>query len=114
MNYTTMFLSIVDLPVPTNIKQTRRLLGMCGWYRRFIGNSATITASITNCLKKGKFQWTEEAQLAFADLKSVLSNAPLLVNAEYIISHSSSSVTRVLKVLERYFTRKMKRVKNNQ
>ena len=66
------------------MKQLRRFLGMAGWYRRFIPNFATVTAPLTNLLKKGKgFQWTEEAQSSFGELKELLCTAPVLANPDY-------------------------------
>lgn len=77
--------AIVEYPAPSSLKQTRRLLGMAGWYRRFIPNFAEVTSAITELLKgKGKkFVWTAEAQLAFHTLKSLLSSAPVLTNPDY-------------------------------
>lgn len=75
--------AIVNFPVPVNVKQIRRLLGMAGWYRRFIENYSSVVAPITNCLKKGKFVWTDEAQTSFEVLKELLSSAPVLVNPNY-------------------------------
>ncbi|KAL4323746.1 hypothetical protein GQ457_11G027680 [Hibiscus cannabinus] len=64
---------------PTNIKEVRGFLGMVGYYRRFIRGFATIAAPLTDLLRQGiKFQWTEKAQLAFENLKDLLSNAPVL------------------------------------
>lgn len=43
---------ILDYPVPRNIKQLRRLLGMASWYRRFVPQFATISEPLTRLLKK--------------------------------------------------------------
>ena len=53
---------IHEYPEPKNVRNVRRLLGMAGWYRRFIPNFSAITAPLTNLTKKGrKFKWTDEA-----------------------------------------------------
>ena len=44
---------------PTNVKEVRRFLGMCGFYRKFVPNFARIAAPITNLLKSDqRFIWT--------------------------------------------------------
>lgn len=76
--------AIKNFPKPNTVKQTRRLLGMTGWYSRFIPNYSDIAAPIFNLLKKGvKFEWNVEADKAFEILKERLSSAPVLVNADY-------------------------------
>lgn len=67
---------------PKNVKDVRRLLGLAGFYQRFIGNYSKIVAPITDLLKKGqmKFQWTEAAEESFQQLKSALVSAPILAN----------------------------------
>lgn len=71
---------ILEYPTPTNIKAVRRLIGMSGWYRRFVPNFADESAPITELLKKenGPFKWTENAQAAFERLKSILTSPPIL------------------------------------
>ena len=65
--------AIVDFEAPKTVKQVRRFLGMCGWYRRFILNYSAISSSISNLLKKSdKFAWTEKP----CNLNSVLCQLP--------------------------------------
>lgn len=77
--------AISNYPQPTNIKDVRRLLGLAGWYRRFIPDFASISAPITSLLKKTKmkFDWTDQAQQAFEQIKTRLSSSPVLANPDY-------------------------------
>lgn len=76
---------ILNLPVPKNIRDVRRIMGMAGWYRRFIDNFSDLTAPITDLLKsnKKKFEWTNEADKAFMKLKSALVSSPILCSPNY-------------------------------
>lgn len=76
--------AITEYPYPKTVKQVRRFLGLTGWYRRFIANYATISAPITDLLKKSKkFEWTVEAHSAFEELKRCLTTAPFLANPDF-------------------------------
>lgn len=71
-------------PPPKNVKGVRRFLGMTGWYRRFIQNFSTISAPLSELLKKGqKFKWSQETQIAFEKLKEAISTAPVLINPNF-------------------------------
>ena len=77
---------IMTFKTPTTIKDIRRLIGLAGWYRRFIPDFSTVTAPITDLLKKDgkkRFEWTAEAQAAFTLLKSRLVAAPILCNPDF-------------------------------
>lgn len=75
---------ILEYPVPKCAKDVRRLFGMASWYRRFVSNFATITAPLTDVVKKGKvFRWTPEAAAAFEQLKKILVSAPVLASPDY-------------------------------
>ena len=61
---------------PTDI---RSFLGMAGYYRRFIMNFARIAAPLTRLTKKGvKFEWTDQCEKSFQELKNHLISAPVL------------------------------------
>lgn len=76
---------VLDYPVPKTVKDVRRLLGLAGFYQKFLPNYSEITTPITNLLKKGakKFVWTREADVALEKLKTALVSAPILANADF-------------------------------
>lgn len=51
---------------------------MAGYYRKFIKNYGQVAAPLTSLLKKNAFNWTKEADVAFTQLKTSLSAAPVL------------------------------------
>lgn len=76
---------ILNIPPPKNVREVRRILGMAGWYRRFVKNFSEITAPISalTCLSTKKFSWTPEADVAFAKLKSALISSPVLKSPDF-------------------------------
>lgn len=77
-------LAITQFPLPNTIRKVRSFLGMCGWYRRFLKDFASIAAPLSDCLKTpSKFKLTDEAVKAFENLKVLLTTAPLLVHADF-------------------------------
>ena len=62
--------AILSMPTPTNISAIKRFLGLCGYFRDFIPCMSTRTQALRSLLKKGvSFQWTEETERQFQDLK---------------------------------------------
>ncbi|MCH89429.1 transposon Tf2-1 polyprotein, partial [Trifolium medium] len=70
--------AVMDWPIPSNVKQLRGFLGLTGYYRRFIKSYATISAPLTDLLKKDQFQWSTTTAVSFDTLKKAVTSAPVL------------------------------------
>jgi hypothetical protein len=55
-----------------------RLLGLAGYYRKFIKDFGIIAAPLTCLLSKDGFRWCSEAEDAFQVLKHALGQGPVL------------------------------------
>jgi len=78
--------AIERLPVPTTKKQVRSLLGLTGYYHKFIQNYAAITAPISDLIRKNmpnQIIWSEECDTAFRQLKALLCSSPVLRSPDF-------------------------------
>nr|XP_041632388.1 uncharacterized protein LOC121502744 [Drosophila kikkawai] len=76
--------AIRGLAPPTNLKELRRCLGIASWYRRFVPNFADVVAPMTSLLKKGhKWEWAQRQDQAFQELKTLLTEAPILACPDF-------------------------------
>ena len=71
--------AVINWPTPTNVSEVRRFLGLCSYYRRFVPNFADTAHPLHQCTEHTQvFDWNPDAQLAFANLKRALVEAPIL------------------------------------
>ena len=72
--------AVTEWKAPTSVREIRSFLGLAGYYRRFIENFSKIAKPMTELLKKDtKFNWTEECEASFQELKKRLVTAPVLI-----------------------------------
>lgn len=76
---------VLDYARPKTQEDIRRLMGLAGFYQRFVKDYSRVTAPITDLLTKEnkKFIWNNEAESAFRELKSILTSAPILGNPDF-------------------------------
>jgi hypothetical protein len=71
--------AVTEWKPPKNVGEIRSFLGLAGYYQRFIENFSKIAKPMTELLKKeNKFQWTDECDVSFQELKKRLVSAPIL------------------------------------
>ncbi|KAM1263824.1 hypothetical protein ACFX15_033254 [Malus domestica] len=74
--------TIINAPPPTTKKQLQSLLGKINFLRRFIANSVGKMKVFSTLLKlkdSDKFEWKNEHQAAFTQIKVSLTTPPVLV-----------------------------------
>ncbi|KAL2235820.1 UNVERIFIED_CONTAM: hypothetical protein Sindi_1314200 [Sesamum indicum] len=73
--------AILKLKSPTFVKEVQKLIGRIASLNRFISRSADLNLHFFKILRKSKgFEWTDECEQAFKELKDHLKSPPLLVN----------------------------------
>ncbi|CAA6674886.1 unnamed protein product [Spirodela intermedia] len=70
--------AIVTWPRPCSMHNIRSFIGLATFYRCFIWDFSSVTALLTDCLKKETFLWTEAAEQAFDRVKALITQAPIL------------------------------------
>jgi hypothetical protein len=74
--------AIVEVPLPSTVKDLRRYLGTINFYRRFIPGAAKILQPLNDLLKGTKkrnasIEWCEQAEKSFRESKCALANATM-------------------------------------
>ncbi|KAL0387529.1 UNVERIFIED_CONTAM: hypothetical protein Sradi_2634700 [Sesamum radiatum] len=95
--------AILNIELPTSINEVQWLIGRMAALSRFISKFAEKGLPFFKILRKVKdFEWTEECQQAFEELKTYLVKLPLLVkpilgNTLYLyLSSTSQAISSVL------------------
>jgi hypothetical protein len=82
--------AIIEWLVPNNVTQIKSFMGLVGYYRRFIVEFSRIAHPITSLQRKEKnFQWIEDCERSFQQLKKLLTSAPILritdLNEDFLV-----------------------------
>ncbi|KAA3470449.1 reverse transcriptase [Gossypium australe] len=95
--------AIVDWKPPRSVTEVRKFLNLANYYRRFVKGFSMIATPMTRLLQKHvKFDWTERCQQSFEKLKTLLTEAPVLVQPEpgwEFVVYSAASLNRLSCVL---------------
>jgi hypothetical protein len=76
--------ALLDAPRPQNKRQLQKLLGLAGYFRRFIRQYSDVTACLTDLLKKGRrYEWTKVHDDAFDAIKRIMTEQPTLLIADF-------------------------------
>ena len=71
--------AVVNWERPTNVTEVRSFLGLAGYYRRFVEGFSKIVTPLTRLTRKNaKFQWDDNCEKSFQELKACLTSAPVL------------------------------------
>ena len=75
---------VATWPVPTSKREVQQFFGLANYYRRFVKNFGNIAKPLHHLTEKtAKFEWTEQAQSAFEELRLRLVTAPVLAFPDY-------------------------------
>ena len=75
----TKWKAIRNLDSPKTLKQTRAFCRMVNFLSSFLPNLQCLLIPIYNLQKKSKkFKWTQEAEIAFKEIKELLISLPVL------------------------------------
>ena len=73
--------AIVNAPEPKNTTELRSFLGLVNYYGKFIKNLSSIAHPLNRLLcKEAKWEWSQECEKAFQELKYKLSSSEVLVH----------------------------------
>lgn len=71
--------AVAEWPVPVNTTQVRSFVGLASYYRKFVKDFAKKAAPLNRLTQKDhKFEWNDETQKSFEELKQALTEPPIL------------------------------------
>ena len=78
---------VAQWPQPFSKREVQQFLGLANYYRRFVKDFASINKPL-HCLteKTSKFDWTDDCQRAFEQLRQRLVTAPILVFPDFSLT----------------------------
>ena len=87
--------AIVSWEQPKNVSEVRSFLGLAGYYRQFVEHFSLLVALLTRLTRKGvKYEWSDDCEQSFQELKSRLTMALVLalptLRVEYVVFSDAS------------------------
>ena len=77
-------IAVQKIQPPKSVTQLRSFLGLAGYYRRFIKHFSSIAHPLNQLLHKDNtYEWNDQCQKAFDELKNRLTTAPILIYPDY-------------------------------
>jgi hypothetical protein len=71
--------AVVEWERPTSVRKIRSVLGLAGYYRRFIEGFSSLSGPLTALTRKNvPFVWSDKCEASFQELKRRLVTAPVL------------------------------------
>jgi hypothetical protein len=71
--------AISDYPRPTTKNELKRFMGLVRWFRKFVKDYSDMEAPLRACeAAKTRFDWSQDCEEAFVNLKKSLTNDTVL------------------------------------
>ncbi|GKD33625.1 reverse transcriptase domain-containing protein [Tanacetum coccineum] len=84
--------AVMDMPSPKTLKQMQSLSGKLAALNRFLSKSAERSLpfldTLKKCTNKKDFRWTEATEIAFLEIKKLVSELPTLTTQRKVITDS--------------------------
>jgi hypothetical protein len=75
--------AIMEWPTPRCTFDVRSFHVLAGFYQKFFRKFSQICVSLTECMKKGVFQWTVATEKSFEELKKRITTQPILALLDF-------------------------------
>ena len=73
---------LMNLPLPSTVKQLQRFLGMLSYLRNNVPNFAHIAKPLYDMKNYGKISWTDEAKTVVTKIKEAIANSVLALPSQ--------------------------------
>jgi len=96
---------ILDLLVPKNIKELRRVIGLVNYFRNFVPNLSILLKPLTDLTGNKDYNWDEDCNIAWRRLKEEIANVGMLYGIEEegeLLVYTDASITGVGGILKQF------------